>query len=73
VRTDYVVGLAKQAGFELIGQSDINANPKDTKDHPNGVWSLPPSLEGGDTDRDKYVAIGESDRMTLRFRKPASR
>jgi predicted methyltransferase len=73
VRTDYVVDLAKQAGFELIGQSDINANPKDTKDHPNGVWSLPPSLQGGDTDRDKYVAIGESDRMTLRFRKPESR
>jgi predicted methyltransferase len=73
VRTDYVIDRAKQAGFELIGQSEINANPKDTKDHPHGVWSLPPTLEGGDVDREKYVAIGESDRMTLRFRKPPSR
>jgi predicted methyltransferase len=70
VRTDYTIALAKKAGFELIGQSEINANPKDTTDHPNGVWSLPPSLRGGDTDREKYVAIGESDRFTLRFRKP---
>lgn len=73
VRTDYVVDLARQAGFELIGESEINANPKDTKDYPNGVWSLPPTLRGGDADRDKYVAIGESDRMTLRFRKPEAR
>jgi predicted methyltransferase len=70
VRTDYAMAIAKKAGFELIGQSEINANPKDTTDHPNGVWSLPPSLRGGDTDREKYVAIGESDRFTLRFRKP---
>jgi predicted methyltransferase len=70
VRTDYLVALAEKAGFKLIGQSEINANPKDTADHPNGVWSLPPTFEGGDTDRDKFVAIGESDRQTLRFRKP---
>jgi predicted methyltransferase len=70
VREDYVIGLAKQAGFELAGKSEINANPKDKADHPNGVWSLPPTLRGGDTDREKFVAIGESDRMTLRFRKP---
>ena len=67
---DYAIALVEKAGFELIGQSEINANPKDTTDHPNGVWSLPPSLEGGDTDREKFVAIGESDRFTLRFRKP---
>jgi predicted methyltransferase len=72
VREDHAIALAEKAGFELLAKSEVNANPKDTADHPNGVWSLPPSLEGGDTDRDKYVAIGESDRMTLRFRKPGS-
>ncbi|MGH8249087.1 MAG: class I SAM-dependent methyltransferase [Steroidobacteraceae bacterium] len=70
VRKDYTVALAEKAGFKLIDESDVNANPKDTRDHPNGVWSLPPSLQGGDTDREKYLAIGESDRFTLRFRKP---
>jgi len=70
VRTDYLVALAEKAGFKLIGKSEINANPKDTADHPNGVWSLPPTFRGGDTDRDKFAAIGESDRQTLRFRKP---
>jgi predicted methyltransferase len=70
VRTDYAIELARKAGFELIGQSEINANPKDTRDHPNGVWSLPPTFRGGDADRDKFAAIGESDRFTLRFRKP---
>jgi predicted methyltransferase len=69
VRTDYAIDLAKAAGFELVGESEVNANPKDTKDHPNGVWSLPPSLRGGDVDRDRFVAIGESDRFTLKFRK----
>ena len=54
-------------GFELAGTSEINANPKDTKDHPKGVWTLPPSLALGDVDRAKYEAIGESDRMTLKF------
>ncbi|HWL84441.1 MAG TPA: methyltransferase domain-containing protein [Polyangiaceae bacterium] len=62
--------LAEQAGFRLAARSEVNANPKDTKDYPNGVWSLPPSLAGKDVDRAKYVAIGESDRMTLRFVKP---
>lgn len=73
VQTDYAIALAEKAGFELIGRSEINANPKDTTDHPNDVWSLPPSLRGGDTDREKFAAIGESDRFTLRFRKPPAR
>ena len=66
----YVIRLAERAGFKLAGRSEINANPKDTKDHPNGVWSLPPVLRGGSQDREKFSAIGESDRMTLRFVKP---
>jgi predicted methyltransferase len=70
VREDYAIEMIERAGFRLIGKSDVNANPKDTADHPHGVWSLPPTLEGGDVDRDKYLAIGESDRFTLRFRKP---
>jgi predicted methyltransferase len=61
--------LAEKAGFRLDARSEINANPKDTRDHPEGVWTLPPTLELGDVDRAKYTAIGESDRMTLRFRK----
>lgn len=69
--TAYVVKLATDAGFKLQAQSEINANPKDTKDYPAGVWTLPPTLERGEQDRAKYVAIGESDRMTLRFVKPA--
>jgi predicted methyltransferase len=70
VRTDYAIALAEAAGFQLIGQSEVNANPKDAKDHPNGVWSLPPTFRGGDADRARFAAIGESDRLTLRFRKP---
>ncbi len=70
VREDYAIAMIESAGFKLIGKSQVNANPKDTADHPNGVWSLPPTLEGGDVDRDKFLAIGESDRFTLRFRKP---
>ncbi|MFV8783186.1 class I SAM-dependent methyltransferase [Microbulbifer sp. SA54] len=70
VTQDYVVELAEKAGFTLEEASEINANPKDTADHPKGVWTLPPSLRLGDQDKDKYLAIGESDRMTLRFRKP---
>lgn len=66
----YVIALAEGAGFELLGKSEVNANPADTKDYPNGVWTLPPSLNQGDKDKAKYQAIGESDRMTLRFRKP---
>ena len=65
--TDYVIKLATDAGFKLDGQSEINANPKDTKNYPKGVWTLPPTLTLGEQDRDKYLAIGESDRMTLRF------
>jgi len=61
--------LAANAGFEFIEGSEINANPKDTRDHPKGVWTLPPSYSLGDQDKEKYAAIGESDRMTLRFKK----
>lgn len=79
----YVIEQAQKAGFELVERSEINANAKDTKDHPFGVWTLPPTKrtrpysEGADAndpnfDRSKYDAIGESDRMTLKFRKPAS-
>lgn len=69
---DAVVKLATDAGFTLVAKSEINANPKDTKDHPEGVWTLPPSLALGEKDREKYLAIGESDRMTLKFEKPAA-
>ncbi|HEV2608417.1 MAG TPA: methyltransferase [Xanthomonadaceae bacterium] len=64
--TDY----ASAAGFVLDAKSEINANPKDTKDYPKGVWTLPPTLTLGEVDKTKYLAIGESDRMTLRFVKP---
>jgi predicted methyltransferase len=70
VREDYAIGLARQAGFELVGASEINANPKDTKDWPEGVWTLPPTLTLGEKDRAKYLAIGEADNFVLRFRKP---
>ena len=74
-----VVAAAAKAGFVLDARSEINANPKDTKDHPFGVWTLPPTLRSAPEgqpanpafDHTKYIAIGESDRMTLRFRKPA--
>lgn len=65
-----VIELAEAAGFVLDAKSEINANPQDTHQHPQGVWTLPPSLRLGDEDREKYLAIGESDRMTLRFKKP---
>jgi predicted methyltransferase len=67
---DYIKKLAGTAGFHFDAESPINNNPKDTKDYPEGVWTLPPTLALGDKDRDKYLAIGESDRMTLRFVKP---
>jgi predicted methyltransferase len=67
VTEDYVIEHAKAAGFTLAGRSEINANALDTKDYPHGVWSLPPTYAGGDADRAHYAAIGESDRMTLRF------
>ncbi|NOU51592.1 class I SAM-dependent methyltransferase [Pseudoalteromonas sp. JBTF-M23] len=69
MKQSYVIEVAKQAGFELVAQSDINANPKDTADHPKGVWTLPPRLALGEEQADKYKAIGESDRMTLKFKK----
>jgi predicted methyltransferase len=65
-----VIEMAQAAGFVLDGKSEINANAKDTKDYAGGVWTLPPSFGAGDEDRAKYAAIGESDRMTLRFKKP---
>ena len=61
------IEVAQQVGFTLIGSSEINANPKDTKDHPRGVWTLLPNLRLGEDNKDKYIAIGESDRMTLLF------
>ncbi|WKE64409.1 methyltransferase [Gallaecimonas kandeliae] len=67
---DFVIDLAKQVGFKLDAKSEVNANPKDDKDHPRGVWTLPPTLAMGDQDKAKYLAIGESDRMTLKFVKP---
>jgi predicted methyltransferase len=66
----YVISVARQAGFVLEDRTEINANAKDTKDYPKGVYALPPTLAMGNVDRQKYLAIGESDRMTLRFRKP---
>jgi len=70
VREDYTIALAKKAGFQLIGSSEINANPKDTKDWVDGVWTLPPTLSQGDKDRARYLAIGEADNFVLKFRKP---
>ncbi|MGC4028881.1 MAG: methyltransferase domain-containing protein [Steroidobacteraceae bacterium] len=70
VNQSYAVRLAESAGFRLVATSEINANPKDTRDHPRGVWNLPPSLTEGEKDRAKYLAIGESDRFTLKFVKP---
>jgi predicted methyltransferase len=71
VRQDHAIALARQAGFEFVGSSEINANPKDTKDWPDGVWTLPPTLAQGDKDRARYAAIGEADNFVLKFRKPA--
>jgi predicted methyltransferase len=70
VREDYTIGLAQKAGFKLAGRSEVLANPKDTKDWPRGVWTLPPSLALGDQDRAKYQAIGEADNFLLKFEKP---
>lgn len=70
VPEDVVIQAAQAAGFVLDERAEINANPQDTRDHPHGVWSLPPALRGGDEGRERYVALGESDRMTLRFRRP---
>ncbi len=67
VAEKHVIDLAEKAGFKLLAKSEINANPKDSSIHPKGVWTLPPSLRLKDQDREKYLAIGESDRMTLKF------
>ncbi len=68
----HVIELAQKAGFKLLEKSEINANPKDTKDHPHGVWTLPPLRRGFFLNAQKYLEIGESDRMTLKFEKPKS-
>src|SRR5690606_32375256 len=70
VREDHVIAMAEKAGFKLVSRSEILANPKDTKDHPQGVWTLPPTLALGEQDRDKYLAIGEADNFLLKFQKP---
>ena len=62
-----IIRLATAAGFKLAGESTVNANPKDTHDWPEGVWTLPPTYRLGDVDKAKYAAIGESDRLTLKF------
>ncbi|MCH8621192.1 methyltransferase [Undibacterium sp. TS12] len=67
VHESYVIKLAESVGFKLAAKSEINANPKDTADHENGVWALPPTYANKDKDKAKYEAIGESDRMTLKF------
>ena len=72
VNQDFAIKLAEKAGFELAATSEINANPIDTKDYETGVWTLPPTLRAGDVERDWYIAVGESDRFTLRFIKPGA-
>jgi predicted methyltransferase len=69
VREDYTIALIEKAGFKLVAKSEVNANPKDTKDYPSGVWTLPPTYRLKDQDRDKYSAIGESDRFMMMFEK----
>jgi predicted methyltransferase len=71
VNEDYAIQLIRAQGFRLLGSSEVNANPKDTKDYAQGVWTLPPAYRLGDQDRAKYAEIGESDRFTLKFEKPA--
>ena len=70
VHQAYVARIAQEVGFRLEAASEVNANPKDTADHAGGVWALPPTYTNKDVDREKYQAIGESDRMTLKFVKP---
>jgi predicted methyltransferase len=71
IKVSSIRAAAEQAGFQFAGSSEVNANPKDTANWPDGVWTLPPSLSKGEVDRARYLAIGESDRMTLKFIKPA--
>lgn len=70
VRQDYTIDLAKKAGFEFVASSELNANPRDTKDWVDGVWTLPPTLAQKDKDRARYMAVGEADNYVLKFRKP---
>jgi predicted methyltransferase len=70
VTEDYAISIAKKHGFVLVDKSEINANPKDLKNYEGGVWTLPPSLRLKDKDKEWYLEIGESDRMTLLFKKP---
>ena len=71
ISKERTIELAETAGFRLVGESDILRNSKDTRDHPMGVWSLPPTFAGGEENKEKFAAIGESDRFLLRFEKPA--
>ena len=71
VSKERTIAMAESVGFRLVDESDILANPKDTRDHERGVWSLPPNFTVGEKDRDRYAAIGESDRFLLKFVKPA--
>ena len=73
VNEDYAMRLIEGQGFRLVGESQVNSNPKDTKDYEQGVWTLPPTYRLGDKDREKYAQIGESDRFTLKFVKPKTR
>jgi predicted methyltransferase len=73
VNEQFAIDLIEAQGFKLVAKSEINANPRDTKDYEQGVWTLPPVYRLGDKDREKYAAIGESDRFTLRFVKPPAR
>jgi predicted methyltransferase len=70
VNEDYAIRLLEATGFQLVGKSEVNANPRDTKDYEQGVWTLPPTYRLGEKDRQKYADIGESDRFTLKFIKP---
>jgi predicted methyltransferase len=70
VREDFAIKTVESSGFKLVSKSEVNANPKDTKDYPQGVWTLPPNYAEGDKDKAKYTAIGESDRFTMLFQKP---
>ena len=69
VTEEHAIAVAKKHGFTLVARSEVNSNPKDSASHPGGVWTLPPSLRLKDKDREKYLEIGESDRMTLLFKK----
>jgi predicted methyltransferase len=72
VRQDYAIRLIESAGFRLVATSEVNANRKDTKNYPTGVWALPPAYRLGSIDRARYAAIGASDRFTLKFVKPGA-